>query len=311
MSSVSSASVDPQATAPVPAGAATATAPRGRASWSGLLRLSLLTFPVKAYPVSLSSQEIHLNQLHAGCGQRIRYEKHCPVHGQVDGGAIARGYQYAPDQYLTLGEEELDRLRPARDKALALEQCVDPEQIDPILYSGRSLYLLPDGPAAHRPYVLLAQAMREHHKWALGRVVLSGHRHLVLVRPAGGVLTLHVFHYPAQLRGSTALLEEVHAGPASEEESKLAGMLLNACAASAVAWSPYQDDTADSLRALVDAKLQGRQLPEAVPDEVPVLHLLDALKQSVAHALKQTPVPEAQETLANGKGRKKAGRKSA
>lgn len=292
-----------------PVSAAQATAPRGRASWSGLLRLSLLTFPVKAYPVAVSSQEIHLNQLHAGCGQRIRYEKHCPVHGQVEAGAIGRGYEYAPDQYLTLDEAELDRLRPAKDKALTLETCVLPAQVDPILYSGRSLYLLPDGAAAQRPYVLLAQAMQEHGKWALGRVVLSGHRYLVLVRPTQGVLTLHVFHYPAQLRDSAALQEELHAAPVTEEESKLAGMLLDACGTPTVPWSTYHDDTAESLRALVDAKLQGKQLPEATPEEVPVLHLLDALKQSVAHALKEAP---ALESPTKAKSRKKApGRKSA
>lgn len=304
---MSNDSVSPVPEAAVAAG--TATAPRGRASWSGLLRLSLLTFPVKAYPVAVSSQEIHLNQLHADCGQRIRYEKHCPVHGQVDAGAIARGYEYAPGQYVTLDDAELDRLRPAKDKALTLEQCVGPGQVDPISYSGRSLYLLPDGAAAHRAYALLAQAMQEHGKWALGRVVLSGHRHLVLVRPTSGVLTLHVFHYPGQLRGSAALQSELQASPVSEEESKLAGMLLDACTATTVAWSSYQDDTAESLRALVDAKVQGKPLAETPPEEAPVLHLLDALKQSVAHALKTAPVPE---TPAKAKACKKpAGRKSA
>ena len=132
-----------------PAGEGTALAPaaRGRASWSGLLKLSLVAVPIKAYPAAIASQEIHFNQLHAGCGQRIRYEKHCPLHGKVDAGAIASGYAYAPDQYLVLDETELDKLRPAKDKALALEYFLNPADIDPVLFSGRSLYLLPDGPA--------------------------------------------------------------------------------------------------------------------------------------------------------------------
>jgi non-homologous end joining protein Ku len=54
-----------------------------------------VTVPVKAYPVVASGQEIHLNQLHAGCGQRIRYEKTCALHGKVDAGAITKGYEYA------------------------------------------------------------------------------------------------------------------------------------------------------------------------------------------------------------------------
>src|SRR5271167_4968406 len=126
-------------TTTVPAMTGSATA-RGRASWSGLLQLSLVTIPVKAYPAASTSQQIHFNQLHAGCGQRIRYEKHCPLHGKVDAGAIASGYAYAPDQYLVLDEAELDKLRPAKDKALALEHFLDPADIDPVLFSGRSLY---------------------------------------------------------------------------------------------------------------------------------------------------------------------------
>ena len=39
------------------------TAPRGRASWSGLLRLSLVAVPIKAYP-AVSSETVRFNQLH-------------------------------------------------------------------------------------------------------------------------------------------------------------------------------------------------------------------------------------------------------
>jgi hypothetical protein len=106
-----------------PADSALATvhsAPRGRASWSGLVRLSLVAIPVKAYPATSTAPEACFHQLHAGCGQRIRYDKRCPVHGSVEAGAILRGCAYAPEQHLVLDEAELDRLRPAQDKALTL-----------------------------------------------------------------------------------------------------------------------------------------------------------------------------------------------
>ena len=69
----------------------------GRASWSGLLRLSLVVVPVKAYPATSTTEAISFNQLHADCGQRIHYHKVCPVHGKVESEAIVRGYQYAPN----------------------------------------------------------------------------------------------------------------------------------------------------------------------------------------------------------------------
>jgi hypothetical protein len=124
---------------------AAAAAPCGRASWSGLLQLSLVTVPVNAYPATVSSHAVHFNQLHADCGQRIRHEKHCPVQGKVEAGAIASGYPYAPDRYVVVDEAELEKLRLAQDRALSLERFLDPDQLDPALFAGRSLYLLPDG----------------------------------------------------------------------------------------------------------------------------------------------------------------------
>ncbi|HEV3020850.1 MAG TPA: Ku protein, partial [Pirellulales bacterium] len=92
----------PASSSPAVPTPAIGSAPRGRASWSGMLRLSLVTVPVKAYPVTSSTETVHFNQLHADCGQRISYEKHCPVHGPVDGAAIVKGYQYTPGQYVVI-----------------------------------------------------------------------------------------------------------------------------------------------------------------------------------------------------------------
>src|SRR6202050_2611825 len=66
-----------------------------RHSWKGFLKLSLVTVPVKAYPVSVSGAEIHLNQLHGCCKSRIKYKKTCPLHGEVASSDIVSGYEFA------------------------------------------------------------------------------------------------------------------------------------------------------------------------------------------------------------------------
>src|SRR6516164_1637117 len=77
-----------------------ASAPPGRPSWSGILRISLVAIPIKAYPaVTSSSRGPQAHLLHADCGQRITYHKHCPRHGPVPADAIVKGYEYAPDRY--------------------------------------------------------------------------------------------------------------------------------------------------------------------------------------------------------------------
>ena len=295
---------------PILTGSATS---RARASWSGLLQLSLVTIPVKAYPAASTSQQIHFNQLHAGCGQRIRYEKHCPLHGKVEAGAIVSGYAYAPEQYVVIDQAELEPLRPAQERALSLERFLDPSQFDPALFSGRTLYLMPDGLAAQHAYAVLTQVLDQRRKWAVGRVVLGGHRVLALVRPIGQLLALHVLHFPEQLRSAAALPAMSRPASASPEEQELAGLLIDA-ASKPISWSDYRDDSAEQLRTLIQAKLEGRTLAAPVPEEVPILQLVDALKRSVAQALQQPadqPAnPSADGDLAQSQGKKKASRKA-
>ena len=170
---------------------------RGRASWTGILQFSLVAVPVKAYPATSTADTIGFNQLHAPCKQRIRYEKHCPIHGKVEAAEIVKGYPYAPDQYVVVEDSELEQLRPAKEKALLLEQFVEAGQIEPVMLSGRTLYLFPDGLPAQRPYLLLAEAMHLRTCCAVGRITMTGRRYAVVVRPLERLLAMHVLHDPA------------------------------------------------------------------------------------------------------------------
>jgi DNA end-binding protein Ku len=255
--------------------------PHGRPSWSGLLRLSLVAFPVKAYPAHSSSSSIQFNQLHANCGRRIQHQKRCPVHGPVEAADIVRGFQYARDHYVVVEPAELDKVRPARDKALVLEHFFPHHQIDPVLFAGRSLYLLPDGSAARHPYGVVAEALRQQGQWAIGRVVLSTHRQLVLVRPLSRLLVLDVLHYPAAIRAASSWETDLHSGAAKAEEIRLMRLLLDA-GGGPLDWSRFRDDATEELTALLDAKIAGQPLAAPVDEPVVALHLLEALKQSVA-----------------------------
>ena len=267
-----------------------APAPRGRPSWSGLLRLSLVSVPIKAYPAVSSTSASHFHLLHAGCGQRISYAKHCPQHGPVEGDSIVRGYEYAADQYVVVEPQELEQLRPARDKALVLEQFLPVQDIAPTFFAGRSLYLLPDGPAAQHPYGVLVEAFARAGQGALGRVVLSNQRQLVLVRPWSRLLVLDVLHYPAQVRSVASWEADLPPCQATDTERELAAQLI-ALASGPVDWTRYRDSSAEELAAMVEAK-RAQQPPPAAVEEPVVFKLLDALKQSVAAARQGTPTGE-------------------
>lgn len=257
---------------------------RGRASWTGILQVSLVSVPVKAYPAVSTTDTIRFNQLHGDCGQRIRYQKHCPVHGQVDTAQIVKGYPYAPDQYVVVEDWELEQLRPPKEKALLLEQFVEAGQVDPVMLSGRTLYLFPDGLAAQRSYLLLAEAMQQRACCAVGRITMTGRRYGVVVRPLGRLLALHVLHARELIRSTAPWEAELPPTTPSEEERNLAGMLVDS-ASGPVDWSRLRDDTPEKLAELIEAKLEGREVQAAAEEPVQVLKLLDALKQSVARAV--------------------------
>ena len=233
-----------------------------RPCWSGLLQFSLVGIPLKAYPAVRTRDVPVAHLLHANCGRRLRYAKQCPLHGNVDAADIVRGFEYGPGRHVIVEADELDRLRPAAERALRLERFVTPDQVDPLLYGGRSLYLLPDGPAAEPSYNVLLAALRQRGRWALGRVVLNGHRQVVLVRPVAMVLLLQVLHHPEQVRPCPPT--KPRRAVAATEELHLAGQLIDS-ASGEVDWSAYRDSAAEELKALLEVKLQGQNLETNEP----------------------------------------------
>lgn len=277
--------------------------PGSRPTWSGLLQLSLVGIPIKAYPAVRSREVGHLHQLHADCGQRIRYRKHCPVHGTVDADAIVRGYEHVRGQHVVVDTAELDGLRPARDRALRLERFIDPGQVDPVRFAGRSLHLLADGLAAQPAYRLLVEALHRRSQWSVGRVVLGGHRQLVLVRPVAGILILHVLHYPEEVRACPAGAGPAARRPPTAEEVHLAEVVLDA-ASGPLDWTAFRDERAEELRALIEAKVATK--PAAAESANVVLPLLEALKRSVAAAQIRANAPPRLAKTARKRGQQTA-----
>ena len=52
-----------------------------RASWTGNLKLSLISIPVRLYRAVSSAGRLSLRMLHQDCHQRVRYQYTCHEHG--------------------------------------------------------------------------------------------------------------------------------------------------------------------------------------------------------------------------------------
>jgi DNA end-binding protein Ku len=183
-----------------------------------------------------------------------------------------------------------------------LERFLTPTQLDPLLFAGRSLYLVPDGPAAEHGYGVLRVALAQRQRWALGRMVLGGHRQVVLVRPAHTTLVLHVLHYPEQVRVCPQTVWPMAKEPA--EELRLAGMLIEA-ADGKVDWTAYPDKAAQELKALIEAKLAGQGAMVSAPAPT-ILPLLEALQKSVGTQNGKHAAPPVKEKTPRKRARRTA-----
>jgi DNA end-binding protein Ku len=247
-----------------------------------------VSVPVEAYTaVQPGKGDVHLHQLHAECHSRIRYTKSCPVHGPVSNDDIVTGYEYAKGKYVILDREERESARSKSDKAIELEKFVPPSAIDPLFYAGRDYYLVPDGAAGQKPYLLLLRAMANEKRCGVGQVALGGRDQVVVVRPDEGVLVMSVLSFASQLRMPDeyeAMVPEIHL---SADELRLGRTLIQAVSADKIDLTKYTDDYTDKLREVIEAKVEGREVtvpPEE--DETPLINLMDALRESVARAKK-------------------------
>lgn len=256
-----------------------------RPSWRGYLRLSLVAVPIQAYPAAVPGKgEIHLNQLHSECHSRIRYKKFCPIHGEVSNDEIVSGYEYSKDQYVVLEPGEREAFRTKSERAMSIDRFVPLGSIDPMFYSGRNYYLLPDGAAGEQPYRVLSQAMVEEDCCALGQVVFSGREEVALVRPRDRVLTMSLLSFVSQLRPLSDVADEVSDRRAKADELKLARTLIQQTTAEEADLEQYQDTYTQQFKEAIEAKVAGKEVVVAADDEeIPVVNLMDALR----HSLKQ------------------------
>ncbi len=254
-----------------------------RSSWKGYLKLSLVSVPVKAYTAAGSSgSPISLNQLHDECNSRIKYQKVCPIHGEVTQDQIVSGYEYSKGQYVVIDPAELDKLRTESDKSININAFVRDDTIDPIYLSGRTYYLVPDGPVGQKAYNLISHAMAEERLHAVAQVVLSNKEQVVLLRPMEGVLAMSVLEYKSQVKEPSTVGDEIVATELSQAEINLTRQLIEGMLEEDFDLGQYRDVYTDKLTELIEAKVAGKELVSPPASQEPgVINLMDALKQSV------------------------------
>jgi DNA end-binding protein Ku len=254
--------------------------------WKGAISFGLVTIPVAVFPAT-EEKSLKFNQLHDEDSGRIRYKRVCEIDGQeVTFEHIAKGFEYEKGHYVVLTDEDMEKVPLESSRSIDIQQFVELEEIDPILYK-KSYYLVPDETGA-KAYALLRTALSEESKVGIAKVSFRDKEHLAALRFDGDVFVLETMYWPDEIRA--AEFETVHPdAKVRPQEVEMAKALIDNLTEP---WNPaaYTDEYREALLELVEKKIAGEEI-EVVPEAAParVVDLMDALKASVEAAKKKTP----------------------
>src|SRR3954471_18052288 len=144
-----------------------------RAIASLTISFGLVAIPVKLYSATISSERLSFNLLRQKDGSRVKQQYVAVNDGAlVTRDEMAKGYEFAKDQYVQFTKEELKALEETTTHSIDIGQFVPLESIDPVYFEG-TYYLAPDKGGA-KPYSLLATALRKTKQCGVGRWISRG-----------------------------------------------------------------------------------------------------------------------------------------
>jgi DNA end-binding protein Ku len=269
--------------------------------WKGAISFGLVTIPVSVYPAT-EEKTLRFNQLHAEDGGRIRMKRTCSIDGEeVSYDEIVKGYEYEKDKYVVLTDEDFDAVPVESGRAIDIQQFVDLDEIDPMLYK-KSYYLVPDETGA-KAYALLREALSQDNKVGVAKVSFRDKEHLAALRFKDDVFVLETMYWPDEIRAAEFDTLDAEEKVRANEVDMAKTLIQNLTEP----WKPeaYKDEYREALMDIVERKAAGQPI-EAPAAAAParVVDLMDALKASVEAAKKKTP-------SSSGGARRSSAKKSA
>jgi DNA end-binding protein Ku len=252
-----------------------------RSIGTATISFGLVSVPVNIYSSSESKTSVSFNMLHKKCGNRLKQQYICTKDNEVvSRDDTVKGYEFSKDQYVILTAEELKALEEKATSTIDVVEFVPLSGVDRE-YLEKVYYLGPDK-GGDRAYRLLAAALKQSGKAALGQYAARGQQHLVLLRPLNGVLVMEQLHYADELRPTTEVT--IPSGEVKDAELKLAMQLIDQTSNETFEPAKYKDTVRERMLDTIQRKIDGQDITGDVApsSDTKMLDLMEALKASLA-----------------------------
>lgn len=160
------------------------------------ISFGLVNIPVMMSPI-IKNNDITFNQLHKKCLSRIKYVKYCPhCKREVKQSEIVRGYEYKNNQYITLTNEEFDKLKSEDEKVIEIIGFVSLSEIDPI-YFEKSYALKTNNKS--KAFSLFKEALIKTKKVALAKTAIGSKFYYVVIRLMKDLIIMNTLYFDEEV----------------------------------------------------------------------------------------------------------------
>ena len=255
--------------------------------WKGAIQFGLVTIPVKLYTATESDYAIRFNMLHAPDLSRIQMKVWCPTDEQVISRAdTVKGYEYAPDQYVVITDEDLEKVPLKTVRSIEIEQFAprDEATAEHARFTRQAYYIEPDK-IGRKAFYLLRQVLTERELTAICKVVIRDREALASIDPFEDTMVLTTLHWPDEIRSTKDLDLPAEEFEFKDAELRMAEQLVEAMTGEFDP-SRYKDEYREALLKVIEAKVEGVEIaePEPVEESASIVDLMKLLEASVKAA---------------------------
>lgn len=260
-----------------------------RAIWKGSISFGLVYIPVRLFP-AVRSNGIDFDWLDKRSMAPVGYRRVNKETGkEVDRKFIVRGYEYKPDHYVALSDEEIRAANPKATQSVDIVCFADLAEV-PFVNLETPYFLAPDKKGA-KVYALLREALKQTGKIGIAHVVMHTKQHLAALIPVGNALVLNTLRWADEMRDVKDLdlpRPGLKAAGITAGELSMAAKLIEDMS-QRLDLSKYRDSFRDDILALVKRKVKaGKTEVVEVAEGTPqapapgnVIDLTELLKRSL------------------------------
>lgn len=240
------------------------------------ISVGLIYIPVDLFKTTRDIS-ISFNQLCKDTHQRVRYKKYCPsCNKEVKSDDIIKGYEFEKDRYVTITEEELEKIKTKKDKTIHVLHFAKMEDVNSI-YFEKNYYVIPHT-GGEKAFELFRQALLTEEKVAIAKTVIGTNESLIVLYPTDDGIIAKMLYYQEEIQEIPKLQAKVEL---DENELMMAKTLISSMTKE-FDIAAYHDEYQERLREAIQKKIEGQEIvdvDENRPDNV--IDFMDALKKTI------------------------------